>query len=218
MESEISSIMVSVKLALVTTVLLFFITLPLAYIFTWKTFFGKRFFRSLTILPLALPPTVLGFYLLLFLGPVSFIGKFFSEYFDTRIIFSFKGILIASIIYNFPFMLNPLIEGFKKISVELLESVRCLGKSTFTIVLKIILPNAKGSILSALVLTFAHSLGEFGIILMIGGSIPGETRTASIAIYESVESLNWDMAGRQSIVLLIICFILVFSVRYFSED
>ena len=157
-------------------------------------------------MPLVLPPTVLGFYLLVLFSPNNFPGKLIENLFNLRLIFSFEGLVVASIIYSMPFMVNPIQAGFENLSSSLKEAAYTLGKSKFQTLTKVLLPNIKSSLLTGIVLSFAHTIGEFGIVLMIGGNIPGKTRVASLAIYDEVESLNYHTANVYALILFSVTF------------
>lgn len=200
------TLLITFKLAFLTTAVLFFIGLPLAYMLAFYEFRLKSVVETVVSLPLVLPPTVLGFYLVLFFSPDSFIGRFLEETAGIRLVFTFEGILIGSIIYSLPFMVHPLQSGFSSVSRSIIEASYTLGKGKLQTLWKVILPNMKQSVLTGIVLTFAHTIGEFGVVLMVGGSIPGETKVASIAIYEEVEALNYDMANLYALILFVITF------------
>ena len=163
--------LVTAKLALFTTVILFVIAIPISYFLAFSRWRGKIFLESLLMLPIILQPTVLGFYYLSFLGPQSGIGAFFEEYFDLSFAFSFEGILIGSVIYCLPFMISPITSGLREIPRNTQESIRILGKSRSNALRKVYLPMIKTSLWSGIVLTFAHTIGEFGLVLMIGGKM-----------------------------------------------
>lgn len=169
-------------------------------------------------MPLVLPPTVIGFYLLLAFSPNSGLGQFLSTYMNLNLIFSFEGLVFASMIYSLPFMVQPVQAGFGSVPKNLIEASAVLGQTRLSTLFKVLLPNIKTSIITALILTFAHTIGEFGVVLMIGGNIPDETRVASIAIYDSVESLNYDSANKYSIILFIIAFSILLIVNILNRD
>lgn len=194
------------ELALVTTLLLLVVAIPLSY---WLAYSKTRFkpvIETLVSMPLVLPPTVLGFYLLVALSPSSALGSWLLEHLGIQLIFSFEGLVLASMIYSLPFMVHPIQAGFAKLPPVLTEASYVLGKSKWTTVFKVLLPNIKPALLTGTVLAFAHTIGEFGVVLMIGGSIPGETKVASIAIYDEVEALNYTAANWYSLVLFAITF------------
>lgn len=200
--------LVTFKLALYTTLILFIIAIPLAYFLAFSKWRGKVLFESLLLLPIILPPTVLGFYFLSYLGPGSAVGAFFEKYFGISFAFSFEGILFGSIIYCTPFMLNPMINGFRSIPQNIVESTYLLGKSRFNALWYVFLPNMKRAIWSAILLTFAHTIGEFGLVLMIGGKMD-ETTVASVAIFDEMNALNYDVANHYALLLLLISFVLI---------
>jgi len=206
----VETIALTLKLAFITTVILFFAGLPIAYFLAYRNFKFKPTIETIVSLPLVLPPTVLGFYLILLLSPEGFLGGIFEKIVGHSLLFTFEGLVIGSVIYSLPFMVHPLQSGFSSIPMSLIEASYTLGKSKIITLLKVILPNMKPSILTGLILTFAHTIGEFGVVLMIGGSIPGETKVASIAIYEEVEALNYDKAHLYALILFMLtAFILI---------
>lgn len=194
------------KLALITTLILWVISVPLAWWLATTKCKLSPLVEALVTMPLVLPPTVLGFYLLVAFSPNSTIGAFLLDWFDLRLVFSFPGLVLASVIYSLPFMVQPLHAGFKKVPSAYKEASYMLGKSRFTTLFKVVLPNMKSSILTGIVLCFAHTVGEFGVVLMIGGNIPGKTRVASIAVYDLVERMNYDTAGTLSLILVAVTF------------
>ena len=208
----------SFKLAGITTIILFILSLPLAWYLSQSKKKTKAFIEALTALPLVLPPSVIGFYILFSLSGNSFIGEFFEENFGISLVFNFTGLVIASCFYSLPFMVQPLQSGFESINKNIIESSYIAGKSTFETILKVILPNMKASVLTALVVTFAHTVGEFGVVLMIGGSIPGETKVASVAIYEFVEILDYKSAHIYSALMLIMSFCVLLAVYMFNAN
>ncbi|SHG25938.1 molybdate ABC transporter permease subunit [Flagellimonas flava] len=194
------------KLALVTTALLFLVSLPLAYWLTYTKSKFKPIAETLVSMPLVLPPTVLGFYFLIAFSPNNFFGNWLDQTFGIQLVFSFWGLVLASMIYSLPFMVHPLQSGLSGLPNSLKEASYVMGKSRFQTLVKVLLPNIKSSLLTGIVLAFAHTIGEFGVVLMIGGSIPGSTKVASIAIYEEVEALNYTAANTYSLVLFAITF------------
>lgn len=163
-------------------------------------------------MPLVLPPSVLGFYLLLAFSPANSFGKFLDHYFDTRLVFTFGGLIVCSVIYSLPFMVHPIQSGLKNLSSSLREASLTLGKTKFTTLMKVLLPNIRTSIITGAVLTFAHTIGEFGVVLMVGGSIPGKTKVISIAMYDEVQSMNYHAANIYAAILFAFSFIILFSV------
>ncbi len=203
---DMEPFLLSFRLAAITTILLFIFSVPLAWKLSQTRSKSKPFIEALVSMPIVLPPTVLGFYLLIFLSDRSPLGMFLKEMFSVNLVFTFEGILIASCIYSFPFMLQPLQSGMEQVPVKLLEASYVLGKSKLETLMHVILPNIKPSILTGVIITFAHTVGEFGVVLMVGGSIQGETRVASIAIYELVELLDYKMAHVYSLILIAFSF------------
>ena len=208
---------ISFKLALITTVILFFIALPLAWYLSNNNSRFKPFLESIFSLPIVLPPSVLGFYILWGLSQNTPIGAFFENYLGVKLLFNFKSLVIASCIYSFPFMLQPLQSGFESIPKNILEASYISGKSKMTTLFKVALPNMKPSLLMGFIITFAHTVGEFGVVLMVGGSIPGETKVASIAIYEMVETMDYKSAHIYSAIMLLISFVVLFFVYSFNR-
>jgi len=214
---DFTPFVLSFKLAFVTTLLLFFIALPLAW---WLSQMQSRFkplFEALSALPIVLPPSVLGFYILVLFSPDSAFGAFLKEHFDLQLIFSFGGLVIASMIYSFPFMLQPLQSGFESLPKEMIEASYISGKGRLITLFRVALPNIKPSLLTAIIVSFAHTVGEFGVVLMVGGSIPGETKVASVAIYEMVEVMEYDDAQIYSLIMLAISFVVLLSVYIFNH-
>jgi len=205
-------LLVTFKLAIITTVLLFFISIPIGYWLAYSKSKVKPAIETLVSMPLVLPPTVLGFYLLLAFSPNNSFGSWIQEWLGLRLIFSFEGLIFASIIYSLPFMVQPIQSGLSALPIQLKEASYVLGKSKLKTIFHILLPNIKPSLLTGIVLSFAHTVGEFGVVLMIGGNIPGKTKVASIAIYDEVEALNYTMANRYSLILLGITFSILFLV------
>ena len=206
-EIFIQTLLVTGKLALYTTCILLVLGLPFAYFMAYTQFRGKPVVEALISMPLVLPPSVIGYYMLVLYSPQNWFGGMLSSVFDIHLAFSFQGVLIASVIFNIPFMIQPLQNGFRAIPKSLLEASYTLGKSKFVTFYKILIPNIKPSLITAIALTFAHCVGEFGIVLMVGGNIPGETRVASIAIYDEVQALNFDAANSYALILFIISFV-----------
>ncbi|HVO67226.1 MAG TPA: molybdate ABC transporter permease subunit [Syntrophales bacterium] len=195
-------LILSLKLAAVSTFLLIILAAPLAYVLSLSHFAGKAFVEALINLPMALPPTVLGFYLLVVMGPKGFLGRFCETVTGASLVFTFQGITIALLIYCLPFAIQPMKAAFEKIDRCMLESAYVLGLSPLTTFLRVIIPNSVSGLAAAAILVFLHSIGAFGVLLMVGGSIPGETRVVSIAIYEAVESLAYRDAGLMCLVLI----------------
>ncbi|HJV84348.1 MAG TPA: molybdate ABC transporter permease subunit [Noviherbaspirillum sp.] len=205
-------LLLTFRLAAITTLILFLVGIPLAYwIATTRTRF-KPVIETLVSMPLVLPPSVLGFYLLLAFSPQHAFGQWLEQWLHVRLVFSFAGLVIGSIIFSLPFMVHPIQSGFQGLPASLVEASRTLGKSDLVTLFRVLLPNIKPALLSGAVLSFAHTIGEFGVILMIGGNIPGVTKVASIAIYDEVESLNYAAANFYAFVLFAISFAILLTV------
>ena len=207
----------SLKLSFITTFILFFFCVGLAYFMSQNKFFGKAFLESIISLPLVLPPSVLGFYLLIFLSPYSFFGKFIEELFGVRLVFNFAGLVVASCIYSLPFMFGPIYAGLNSLKRSLFEASYSLGKSRLTTIFRVILPSIRSNLLTAIVVSFAHTMGEFGVVLMIGGSVAGESKVASIAIFAAVEMLDYTKAHIYALLMLIISFFVLFIVYFLNS-
>ncbi|MRI58299.1 MAG: molybdate ABC transporter permease subunit [Epsilonproteobacteria bacterium] len=202
----------SFKLAGVTTVILLLIGIPLAWWLSRTKTAIKPILETIVALPIVLPPTVIGFYILWALAPDSYLGSILHELFGIKLVFSFWGIVVGSVIYSLPFMVQPLQSGFESVPKSLYEASFIAGKGELETLVRVILPNIKGALATAVIITFAHTLGEFGVVLMVGGSIPGETKVASIAIYELVESLDFRRAHIYSLVMVAISFAILLAV------
>lgn len=205
----IETLWITGKLAFATTAILIVVGLPLAYWLAYAKFRYKPIVEALVSMPMVLPPSVIGYYMLLVYSPQNWFGAWLAESFDIRLAFSFEGVLIASVIFSLPFMVQPLHNGLRQLPDSFREAAYTLGKSKRTTFFKVLLPNIKPSIITAIALTFAHTIGEFGIVLMVGGNMPGETRVASIAIYDEVQALNFDVANSYAIILFAVSFILL---------
>jgi molybdate transport system permease protein len=191
------------KLASLTTIVLLLLGLPVAYLLAYRHFKGKAVVESLISMPMVLPPTVLGFYILVAYSPQNAFGQFLENTLHVRLAFSFEGILVASILFSMPFMIQPLVNGFQLIPKSYRETSYTLGKSPFTTFVKVLIPNLRPSILTAVAMTFAHCIGEFGVVIMVGGNMPGETRVASVAIYDEVQLMDYATANKYSLVLFL---------------
>ncbi|MEY3050427.1 MAG: hypothetical protein RLY31_212 [Bacteroidota bacterium] len=196
----------TLKLAFITTLILLVGSVPLAYWLSYSRTRWRPVLESLVGMPLVLPPTVLGFYLLIAMSPSSPAGRWLIELAGFRLAFSFGGLVLGSVLYSLPFMVFPLQSGFSQLPPSLAEAAYVLGKSRTTTLFRVLLPNMKPSILAGIMLSFAHTVGEFGVVLMIGGNIPGHTRVASIAIYDAVEGMHYRQAHLYSLVLVGIAF------------
>ncbi|MCY1077235.1 molybdate ABC transporter permease subunit [Archangium lansingense] len=208
-----AAILLSLRLAAWTTLLLLVLGLPLAWWLATSRWRWKFLVEAVVSLPLVLPPTVLGFYLLLALGPRGPLGSAFESLFGSTLPFSFTGLLVASVLYSLPFSVQPFTAALAGVDRRLLEASWCLGVSRFQTFLRVVLPLSATGILSGMVLTFAHTLGEFGVVLMVGGNLEGRTRTASISIYDAVQALDYASASRTALVLLVFSF-LVLALTY----
>jgi molybdate transport system permease protein len=205
-------LLLTFKLAGLTTLILCVIGIPLAWWLSSTRFRYKPVLEALVSMPLVLPPSVLGFYLLLAFSPQHWFGHFVQQSTGLRLAFSFEGLVLASVIFSLPFMVHPLQSGFQNLPGSLAEAAWTLGKSRWQTLFRVLLPNIKPSLLAGVVLAFAHTVGEFGVVLMIGGNLPGETRVASIAIYDEVESLNYASANFYALVLFAVCFGILLTV------
>ncbi|HLW26307.1 MAG TPA: molybdate ABC transporter permease subunit [Kiloniellales bacterium] len=192
----------SLELAAWTTVILLPLALVIARFLAWHSFRGQSLVQALVALPLLLPPTVLGFYLLTAFASDGWLGRFYETLVGQPLAFTFEGLLLASILFNVPFAVQPMQRGFEAVSRDVREAAWCSGMSRWSTFLRIELPLAWPGLLSAFVLTFAHTLGEFGVVLMVGGSIPGETRTIAIAIYDRMQAFDESAAASMAAVLL----------------
>jgi len=209
--------LLSFKLAGVTTVILFVIALPFSWYLSQTDSRSKPVLEALTALPIVLPPSVLGFYILIVLSPNSAVGGFFEDLFGVKLVFSFTGLVVASCFYSLPFMVQPLQSGFEALNKHMLEASYLAGKSKLQTVWYVALPNIKPSLMTALIITFAHTVGEFGVVLMVGGSIPDETKVASVAIYEMVEVMEYGQAHIYSAIMLIMSFMVLMAVYIFNH-
>ncbi len=200
---------VTFKLAFFTTAILTLIGLPFAYWMAYSHFKFKPLVEALVSMPMVLPPSVIGYYMLVIYSPQNWFGGWLKDVFNIRLAFSFSGVLIASVVFSLPFMVQPLTNGLRALPTTLREAAYTLGKTKLTTFFKVLLPNIKTSIITAIALTFAHSIGEFGIVLMVGGSMPGETRVASIAIYDEVQAIHLAQANQYAFILFATSLILL---------
>ncbi|MBP1613932.1 MAG: molybdate transporter, inner rane subunit [Bacteroidetes bacterium] len=205
----IQTLVTTGKLAFWTTLILFLLGLPIAYFLAYSRFRLKAIIEALISMPMVLPPTVLGFYILVAYSPQNWFGQMMEQWFDVRLAFSFGGVLIASIICSLPFMIQPLQNGLASLPSSLKEASYTMGKSSLTTFFRVLLPNIRGSIIIAVAMTFAHCVGEFGIVLMVGGNMPGTTRVASIALYDEVQALNYKAANQYALVLFLASFVVL---------
>ena len=214
---DISAIIVTIKLASLSTAILILIGTPLAWWLSQTRFKFKVIIEALIALPLILPPTVLGFYLLLTLGPNGPIGKFLESLGGSSIAFTFSGLVVGSVIYSIPFVVQPLQNSFNSVGKQSMEVAATLGASKIDRFFTVAIPLARSGFITAIVLGFAHTVGEFGVVLMIGGNIPGETGVLSIAIYDHVETMEYGKAHWLSAGLLIISFLMLIFVYVFNR-
>jgi molybdate transport system permease protein len=202
----VEALTLTLRLAVTVSLLLLVIGIPLAY---WLAFSHKRwkfFVEAIVSLPIVLPPTVLGFYVLVAIGPLSPVGRWYQSITGHGLAFTFYGLVVGSVLYSLPFAVQPMETAFASVDRKLLDASALLGASRWRTFWRIILPLGLPGVLTGLVLSFAHTLGEFGVVLMIGGNIPGATRTISILIFDQVEALNYAAANRTALLLLAICF------------
>ncbi len=203
-EELIAPFLLSMKLAFFTTLILLALAVPMTYFISFHTFRLKPIFKAVVSLPLVLPPTVLGYYLLIAFQP---------QFFGVRLAFSFAGLVVGAVIFSLPFMLNPIIAGIENLPHTYMEVARTLGKSKLYSFVNVLLPNIKPNILNGIAMTFAHTVGEFGVVLMIGGSIPSETKVASVAIYQELEALHYENANFYATILLIFAFLVLLLIH-----
>ena len=199
----------SVQLALVTTIVLLVIGTPIAWWLSQTETRWKPAVQAVVAMPIVLPPTVLGFYLLILLGPDGAVGSWWVQLTGSALTFSFTGLVIASCVYSLPFAVQPMQNAFESLPRHYLERAWTLGASRMDAFFSVVVPLSMRGFVSGMVLSFAHTLGEFGVVLMVGGNIPGETRVVSIAIYDHVESLNYAAAHRMSLLLIAFAFIVL---------
>jgi molybdate transport system permease protein len=207
------SLLLSIRLAACVSAILFAVGLPLAYWLAYSRWRGKFLVESVVALPLVLPPTVLGFYVLVAMGTRGPLGKFWQAAFGHGLAFTFTGLVFASVLYSLPFAVQPLVASFQSIDHKLLDASAVLGAGTLRTFRRVILPMSIPGVVTALVLSFAHTLGEFGVVLMVGGNLAGSTRTISIDIYDHVQSLEYAEANRLALILLVFSFV-VLSIVY----
>jgi molybdate transport system permease protein len=203
------ALLLSLKLAALTVAILVPVGVVVARFLAAREFAGKAFVEAAFALPLVLPPTVLGYYLLAAMGGSSPIGRWYEAAFGHSLVFTFDGLLVASIIFNLPFAIQPLQRAFESIPDDLRHAAACCGLTSVQSLLRIELPLAWTDLLTAVVLTFAHTLGEFGVVLLVGGSIPGETKTIALAIYDRVQGFDMAGAGLMSAVLLLLSMVAI---------
>ena len=214
---DFSPFLLSFKLAGITTLILFIIALPLSWYLSQTKSKLKPLLEAITALPIVLPPSVLGFYMLVVLSQNSMLGSFFSDVFDVSLVFNFTGLVVASCFYSIPFMVQPLQSGFESLDKNMIDASYVSGKSKLVTLLRVALPNIKPSLITAIIITFAHTVGEFGVVLMVGGSIPEETKVASVAIYEMVEIMDYQSAHIYSGAMVSVSFLVLLLVYSFNQ-
>ncbi len=204
-----TAIALTLKLAALTALILAVIGVPIAYWLTYSRWRWKFLAESVVALPLVLPPTVLGFYVLIAIGPKSPLGRWFEALLGHPLVFTFEGLLLASVLYSLPFAVQPFAAAFGAVDPKLVEASWTLGISKLMTFLRVTLPLSAAGVVTGLVLSFAHTMGEFGVVLMVGGNIEGVTRTVSIDIYDEVQALNYAAAGETALALLIFSFLIL---------
>ncbi len=210
---DIAAISVTFWLALLTTLTLLIVGLPLSYLLATVRFPGRFLIEAIVSLPMVLPPTVLGFYLLIATSPSGAIGRLYEQVTGGTLPFSFAGIWLASVIYNLPFAVRPFMAGFESVDRRLLEAAESLGLSPWESFCRVAVPLAWPGIAAGMILSFAHTVGEFGVVLMVGGNLPGVTRTLSVSIYDDVQALDYASAHRTSLALILFSTV-VLSITY----
>jgi molybdate transport system permease protein len=203
---DVPALLLSLELSAATAAILLVLGLPLGAWLAFSRARWKPLVEAIVALPIVLPPTVLGFYVLLLLGPNGPVGRLVASLFGTRLPFTFEGLLFASVLYSLPFAVQPFAAAFSAVDRTLLDAASSLGVSRVETFRRVVLPLSRAGVVTGVVLSFAHTLGEFGVVLMVGGNIPGETRTVSIAIYDHVQALDYASAGSTSLVLLGVSF------------
>lgn len=210
-------LLLTFKLAGITALILCCIGVPFAWWLSQTRVRLKPVLEALVSMPLVLPPSVLGFYLLLAFSPTHWFGGWVEQVAGLKLAFSFTGLVIASVIFSFPFLVHPVQSGFQNLPASLSEAAYTLGKSRWQTFWHVLLPNIKPQLLAGVVLAFAHTIGEFGVVLMIGGNMPGQTRVASIAIYDEVEAMNYGAANFYALVLFGVCFSILLAVYLLNK-
>lgn len=203
------AILLSLKLSSLVCGFLLIIGTPIAYWVTFSTWRWKFLIESVVALPIVLPPTVLGFYILVAIGSQSPIGRVWAAWSGHGLAFTFEGLVIASILYSLPFAVQPMAVAFSQVDRQLMEASSVLGASRLRTFIRVILPLSISGVITGAVLSFAHTIGEFGVVLMVGGNIPGATRTVSIAIYDQVQSLDYAAADKTALLLLLFSFVML---------
>jgi molybdate transport system permease protein len=205
----LQALLLTLRLAAVVCGILLIIALPLSYWLASSRWKGKFLVEALVALPIVLPPTVLGFYVLTAIGPLSPLGRWYNQLTGSSLAFTFRGLVVGSVLYSLPFAVQPMVAAFSSVDRKLLDASAILGASPWRTFWRVMLPLSMPGVLAGLVLSFAHTLGEFGVVLMVGGNIPGATQTVSILIYDQVQALNYTVANQTALLLLGICFVLL---------
>lgn len=205
----VQALILTLRLAVLVSVILLAIGLPLGYWLAFSRWRGRFLVEAVVSLPIVLPPTVLGFYLLVALGPYSVFGRWFQAITGHSLAFTFEGLVVGSVLYSLPFAVQPIAASFQSVDRRLLDASALLGASRWRTFWRIVLPLGLPGVLTGFVLSFAHTLGEFGVVLMIGGNLPGSTQTVSILIYDQVQALNYAVANQTALILLAFCFVLL---------
>jgi len=205
----LQALTLTLRLAVIVSAILLVVGVPLAYWLAFSRWRWKFLVESIVSLPLVLPPTVLGFYVLVAIGPLTPLGRWYQELTGHSLAFTFEGLVVGSVLYSLPFTVQPMATSFAAIDHQLLDASALLGASRWRTFWHVVLPLGLPGVLTGLVLTFAHTLGEFGVVLMIGGNIPGATQTVSILIYDQVQALDYVTANRTALLLLVLCFLLL---------
>jgi len=217
---DFEALWLTLRLASATTAILLIVALPLAWWIASGRGLARAFAQAVVALPLVLPPTVLGFYLLVALGPLSAPGRILIRLLGHPLAFSFSGLLVGSLLYSLPFAVQPLVSGFAAVDRGFVESAAGLGAGPLKVLLSVVLPMARASLITSAILTFTHTVGEFGVVLMLGGNIPGSTRTLSISLYDLVQDGNYAAANRTALGLMIfaiIALLLVYLLPKFRD-
>jgi molybdate transport system permease protein len=205
----LQALALTLRLAVLVSAILMAIGLPFGYWLASSRWRGKFLVEAVVALPIVLPPTVLGFYVLAAIGPLSPIGRWYHSITGGSLAFTFRGLVVGSVLYSLPFAVQPIAAGFASVDRKLLQASATLGASDWRTFWRIVFPLGISGVLTGFVLSFAHTLGEFGVVLMIGGNIPGATQTVSILIYDQVQALNYAVANQTALLLLIVCFVLL---------
>lgn len=209
MSIDWQALRLTVELAVVVSAILFVTGLPLAYWITFSSWRWKFFVEAIIALPIVLPPTVLGFYVLVALGSQSPLGRWWQSFTGHTLAFTFPGLVIGSVLYSLPFAVQPFAASFSSIDHKLLAASATLGASPLRTFFRVVLPLSVPGLVTGLVLAFAHTMGEFGVVLMVGGNIPGVTRTVSISIYDQVQATDYATANSMALLLLVFCFVVL---------